>query len=287
MRSPQPRGFTLIELLVVVAIFAILAAILFPVLSAAREKSRVTACLSNLKQLGVAFRMYADDHEDATPEDLHVRWFWAPRLRAYVKSEEVFSCPANAWTADWGEWRRQFMRNPTPLSFSYHYSFVCGIGGMPGSPGNYPGCTTTQSGSGGIGSGSVQTPFALSYGLASHDGFSAVMEEILDEAERHPSQGILLGETRIPSLVISFIDPGMALPDAKITLSGRNDLPALPEPGHLLHTHRKISNWLFRDGHVRSLSVRQTLTPKNMWTTREIDQPAYDKMAADLSPEYR
>lgn len=65
--TSRPTGFTLIELLVVIAIIAVLAAILFPVFAQAKAKARQTTCLSNLKQIGLAFSMYAADWDDLLP----------------------------------------------------------------------------------------------------------------------------------------------------------------------------------------------------------------------------
>lgn len=63
----QRAGFTLIELLVVIAIIAILAAILFPVMTAAKERANQTKCLSNMRQLATAIRQYVDDNNGYTP----------------------------------------------------------------------------------------------------------------------------------------------------------------------------------------------------------------------------
>lgn len=78
------RGFTLIELLVVIAIIAILAAILFPVFVNAREKARQTSCLSNMSQLGKAFRMYLDDSNGMFP---HYAGVWEPNQNPLGQSD--------------------------------------------------------------------------------------------------------------------------------------------------------------------------------------------------------
>src|SRR5579883_3046425 len=63
----QNSAFTLIELLVVIAIIAILAAILFPVFAQARESARQTVCASNVRQIGLAVKMYVQDYDETYP----------------------------------------------------------------------------------------------------------------------------------------------------------------------------------------------------------------------------
>jgi prepilin-type N-terminal cleavage/methylation domain-containing protein/prepilin-type processing-associated H-X9-DG protein len=112
----RQNAFTLIELLVVIAIIAILAAILFPVFAQAREKARTVSCLSNFKQLGIAFTMYLQDYDEMVlpryqacpstgPTDPNAHVLWTATIQPYVKNTQIFVCPSavNAKYVDtWG-----------------------------------------------------------------------------------------------------------------------------------------------------------------------------------------
>jgi prepilin-type N-terminal cleavage/methylation domain-containing protein/prepilin-type processing-associated H-X9-DG protein len=98
------RGFTLIELLVVIAIIAILAAILFPVFAKAREKARQSSCLSNMKQITLAFLQYAQDFDETYPSGRPQYYacandsvaFWFHCITPYIKNTQIFKCPSSS-----------------------------------------------------------------------------------------------------------------------------------------------------------------------------------------------
>jgi len=119
----QPSGFTLIEMLTVISIIAVLAAIIFPVMGRARAKGRQTVCASNLKQIGVAIGLYAQDNDNrfpdsdplcysqnwqgvvpcdpwaggcSAPSDMATRYqvSWQRSIFPYVKENKLYVCPS-------------------------------------------------------------------------------------------------------------------------------------------------------------------------------------------------
>lgn len=92
-------AFTLIELLVVIAIIAILAAILFPVFATAREKARQTACINNLKQIGLATVQYTQDYDEMVLPATINGHSWDEIIMPYIKLGSLGAGKNNAWEA--------------------------------------------------------------------------------------------------------------------------------------------------------------------------------------------
>ena len=275
-QTSTKHAFTLIELLVVIAIIAILAAILFPVFAKAREKARQTMCLSNEKQISLAFMMYAEDYDETmAPAGAYqgtanawdpwgFDWYpWQIMVNPYIKSnaqsgnngltppETVFACPSNYNTTD----ASAFLEGPYQFSSDYVVNFNQSFN---------TGANTPGLGEGAVGNEATANPSAVT--LASMVA---------------PDQLILLAEN-------NGTGPGY---------SGWNMDPTnanFHEPSNpccLYVGHTGMSNYAFADGHVQSLPPDATLSkadggsaPSNFWTRNNISfsDPRDPVSAADL-----
>ena len=123
------RAFTLVELLVVIGIIAILIALLFPVFSRVREQARRTKCLSNLRSLGQAAFIYANNHKDRLPngngqdvfdDPMAANWVMV-NFADEVKDGRVFRCPSDKNEVEPEVIRNAFQNEPESARISYEF----------------------------------------------------------------------------------------------------------------------------------------------------------------------
>jgi prepilin-type N-terminal cleavage/methylation domain-containing protein/prepilin-type processing-associated H-X9-DG protein len=251
MSKTRRNGFTLIELLVVVAVIAILAALLFPVFARARERARVVACLSNLKQIGGALHEYLGDWDDTYPSfesSIEKRrifiadgcysqisdcllnvGLWKRQLFPYTGSKEVFLCPSNP--IGWGRYKDYW--------------------------GDGPGLLHEPAGR------QLPLKFPLSYGMNqalyepwdNRGGLDEKCPFVTDSDLPDTARVIGFGEVK-DQWRYNEIHPWMT--------RGNEHFGTTTREGGIFH-HDKRTNYVFLDGHARSLKLAQTLLPKNLW----------------------
>lgn len=260
-RSRRPHsGFTLIELLVVIVIIAILAALLFPIFAAAKERARRAVCQSNLKQLGDAFRLYLQDWDGDYPlpyskkgaiyRPISETPTWKKRVFPYVRSAGVFRCPSNDFT-------ERVSQNPD----------------FDNSP---AGAILRETG--------VPIPFCYSMNDVQFDPEASEGDEsyVVNESEiKDPSQLILLIEVQDPDPYLGLIHSPFGQNYQK---ADENHLQLQPPYGSSFFAHSDDgrANWLFCDGSVRFMRLRDTLIPRNLWL-----DPGFTGYSSSTAPDYR
>jgi prepilin-type N-terminal cleavage/methylation domain-containing protein len=236
MQGARRPAFTLIELLVVIAIIAILAAILFPVFAQAREKARMSACISNMRQLANSLMMYVQDYDETFP---YIRfhgdsaakgantYVWKNAVAPYLKNIDVFACPSNpnSKAAAGVPWRDV---NPPPVGANAE--------GWEVEPGQR---------------------MPISYGMNS----CASTWYPADTKEGQSSPPLRMGQLVRPADTILIMESLMPWPDS--------DAHQLWEQCYSIFAHPtgKVGTFIFHDGHVKTKKWLSTLYPltENNW----------------------
>lgn len=233
-------AFTLIELLVVISIIGMLAALLFPVFSRARESARRTGCLSNAKQILLALQLYQDDAEGFFPLNdpkSAAPQIWIDGLRAYARSEQIFVCPSDVEI----EGKRE--RGFKPVGAQKH----------PGIPSSYVANEGLMSVSSGTLPASVR---ALGENEVAQPASTAFLSDGAREARPHPPYSS--EERNGEDLIDDLSRLGYVLRDPSLATVGPQNINGFaPHP-----RHNGRSNVGFADGHVKNLAPTNWYFPQ-------------------------
>ncbi len=236
------RGFTLIELLVVIAIIAILAGMLLPALAKAKAKGLQTACLNNLRQIGLATVMYVSDF-GVYPGSLSVSppvYVWPVRLLPYAgENRKLFHCPAADPNSSWDETLNNTLATATPPGFSAPIKY----GVTPNSRFSY-----------GYNDWGLNIGASPQLGLGGDINGGAFRGYVKDTSVRNPSDMIMLADGKGAKTNPTY--------NASIDPTQDDQWPA--------NRHNRFTVIQFADGHSAAAKRKEVIDPTrdNPWRRR-------------------
>ena len=286
-RNHARFGFTLIELLVVIAIIAILAAILFPVFQKVRENARRISCTSNMKQLGLAFTQYIQDSDEIYPpafnygeeysSGTNLTAHWTQKILPYVKANGIYGCPDDSGAGD---------VQPTDTYKGVICSYA--VNGAIGYPGRFGYKQALIGVMGATGGGF----YPSNYEVAPSSGIGRPADTIMLAEHYTSDMKAMAGAGGNNGNWSNFADGGLisGVPWLGDPATGGSPLPdntrsataAYPNGpnGSISAHHNELSNFLFVDGHVKSM--RPTATnpqpPTNYDSTGEPGSNMWDAL---------